>query len=162
MATSGWNDPAEEERNPHRAEERRHTRDELEARLRERRIVLTGDESDEDVLLIVNAMETFEGRLAQFGEDSFVNTPESSQPDDAQLVIPMRNDDESAAAYAARIVAAAQRIRWEGRGTRLRPRLRQERRIDRGDADVVEDDRAGGCAVEEEADHFQLVWRELR
>ena len=110
MATSQWNDPAEEERNPHRAEERRHTRDELEARLRERRIALTGDESDEDVLLIVNAVETFEGRLAQLGEDSFVNTPESSQPDDAQLVIPKRNDDESAVAYAARIVAAAERL----------------------------------------------------
>ena len=111
MTTSRWNDPAEEERNPHRAEERRHTRDELEARLRERRIALTGDESDEDVLLIVNAVETFEERLAQLGEDSFVNTPESSQPDDAQLVIPKRRDDESAAAYAARIVAAAERLR---------------------------------------------------
>ena len=110
MANSGWNDPAEEERNPHRAEERRHTRDELEARLRERRIALTGDESDEDVLSIVNAVETFEGRLSQLGEDSFVNTPESSQPDDEHLVIPKRNDDESAAVYAARIVAAAERL----------------------------------------------------
>ena len=53
---------------------------------------------------------SFEGRLAQLGEDSFVNTPESSQPDDAQLVIPKRNDDESAAGYAARIVAAAERL----------------------------------------------------
>src|SRR5437868_7793666 len=67
MAMSRWNDPADEERNPHRAEERRHARDELEARLRERRIELIGDESDEDVLLIVNAVETFEGRLALLG-----------------------------------------------------------------------------------------------
>ena len=111
MTTSQWNDPADEERNPHRAEERRQTRDELEARLRERRIPLFGDESDEDVLLIVNAVETFEGRLAQLGEDSFVNTPESSEPDDESLVIPSRNDDESAAAYATRIVAAAERLR---------------------------------------------------
>jgi hypothetical protein len=111
MKMSGWNDPAEEDRNPHRAEERRHTRDELEARLRERRIPLSGDESDEDVLLIVNAMETFEARLAQLGEDSFVNTPESSQPDDKSLVLPHRNDDEGASAYAARIVAAAERLR---------------------------------------------------
>ena len=88
MTTSGWNDPADEERNPHRAEERRRTRDEFETRLRERRIELMGDESDEDVMLIVNAVETFEGRLAQLGEDSFVNTPESSQPDDDRLVLP--------------------------------------------------------------------------
>jgi hypothetical protein len=110
MTMSGWNDPADEERNPHRAEERRHTRDELEARLRERRIQLTGDETDEDVLLIVNAVETFEGRLAQLGDDSYVNTPESSQPDDEQLVLPRRLDDESPSAYAARIVAAAERL----------------------------------------------------
>jgi hypothetical protein len=111
MTMSGWNDPADEERNPNRAEERRHTRDELEARLRERRIDLAGDESDEDVLLIVNAVETFEGRLAQLGADSFVNTPESSQPDDEGMVIPRRRDDESASSYAARIVAAAERLR---------------------------------------------------
>jgi hypothetical protein len=110
MTMSGWNDPADEELNPHRAEERRHSRDELEARLRERRIALTGDETDEDVLLIVNAVETFEGRLSQLGDDSYVNTPESSQPDDAQLVIPRRHDDESAASYAARIVAASERL----------------------------------------------------
>src|SRR5690348_17279712 len=110
MTTPRWNDPAEEERNPNRADERRRTREELESRLRERRIALSGDESDDDVLLIVNAVETFEGRLAQLGEDSFVNTPESSEPDDAALVLPGRNDDESAAAYAARIVAAAERL----------------------------------------------------
>jgi len=110
MNMSQWNDPADEERNPHRAEERRRTRDELEARLRERRIEITGDESDDDVLLIVNAVEAFEGRLAQLGEDSFVNTPESSQPDDARLVLPQRRADESAPAYAARIVAAAERL----------------------------------------------------
>jgi hypothetical protein len=108
MTTPRWNDPAEEERNPHRADERRRTREELESRLRERRIPLTGDESDEDVVLILNAVEMFEGRLAQLGEDSFVNTPESSQPDDADLVLPKRNDDESAERYAARIVAAAE------------------------------------------------------
>ena len=110
MSMSRWNDPADDERNPHRAEERRRTRDELEARLRERRIELASDESDEDVLLIVNAVETFEGRLALLGEDSFVNTPESSQPDDERLVVPRRHDDESASAYAARIVAAAERL----------------------------------------------------
>jgi hypothetical protein len=111
MTMSGWNDPAEDERNPHRSEERRAARDEMESRLRERRIALAGDESDEDVLLIVNAVESFEGRLAQLGADSFVNTPESSEPDDERLVLPKRNGDETAAAYAARIVAAAERLR---------------------------------------------------
>ena len=110
MTTSRWNDPADEERNPQRAEERRRTREELESRLRERRIEMSGDESDEDVMLILNAVETFEGRLAQLGEDSFVNTPESSEPDDKSLVVPRRLADESAGSYAARIVAAAERL----------------------------------------------------
>jgi hypothetical protein len=110
MTTSRWNDPADEERNPHRAEERRRTRQELESRLRERRIELAGDESDEELMLIVNAVEMFEGRLAQLGEDSFVNTPESSAPDDNDLVVPHRLADEAAPSYAARIVAAAERL----------------------------------------------------
>ena len=110
MTTSRWNDPADEERNPHRADERRRTREEFETRLRERRIELVGDESDEDVMLIVNAVEMFEGRLSQLGVDSFVNTPESSEPDDDRLVVPPRFGDESASSYAARIVAAAERL----------------------------------------------------
>jgi hypothetical protein len=110
MTMSGWNDPAEDERNPHRDEERRRTREELESRLRERRVELTGDESDEDVVQIMNAVEIFEDRLAQLGDDSYVNTLESSQPDDDELVLPRRLDDESAEAYAARIVAAAERL----------------------------------------------------
>lgn len=110
MTISGWNDPAEEERNPHRAEERRHSRDELEARLRERQVPLTGDESDEEILLMMNAVETFEGRLAQLGDDSYVNTPESSEPDDVRLVLPPRGDDESPTSYAARVVGAAERL----------------------------------------------------
>ena len=81
MTISGWNDPAEDERNPHRTEERRRTREELESRLRKRRIELTGDETDEDIVQMVNAVEMFEDRLAQLGDDSYVNTPESSQPD---------------------------------------------------------------------------------
>jgi hypothetical protein len=110
MTISGWNDPAEEERNPNRADERRHSRDELEARLRERQVQLTGDESDEEIVLMMNAVETFEGRLAQLGDDSYVNTPESSQPDDVRLVLPARGDDESPTTYAARVVAAAERL----------------------------------------------------
>lgn len=111
MTISGWNDPAEDERNPSRAAERRRTREELESRLRERRIELTGDESDEDIVQMMNAVEMFEERLAQLGDDSYVNTPESSQPDDDQLVLPSRRHDESPEAYAARIVAASERLR---------------------------------------------------
>lgn len=110
MSTSRWNDPADDERNPQRAAERRNTRDELEARLHDRRIELSGDESDDEVVLITNAVEMFEARVAQLGEDSFVNTLESSRPDDPHLVLPRRRADERAGTYAARIIAAAERL----------------------------------------------------
>ena len=110
MAISGWNDPADDERHPHRAAEREHARAEFESRLRDRRISIAGGESDADLIAIVNAVEEFESRVSQLGGDTFVNTPESSEPDDARLVLPARRDDESAAAYAERIRKAAQSL----------------------------------------------------
>ena len=110
MDIAGWNDPAEEERNPWRAEERRRAREELEGRLRERRVSLSGNETDEDVVAIINAVEDFEARLSRLGADSFVNTPESSQPDDDRLVLPARRDDEAAEQYVTRIREAARHM----------------------------------------------------
>ena len=110
MARSGWNDPADEERHPHRAEERAHARAEFEARLRDRRVPIFGGESDEDVVAIVNAVEEFERRVAQLGADSFVNTPESSRPDEQRLVLPARRDDEAAGSYVSRVRQAAEEL----------------------------------------------------
>ena len=110
MATSGWNNPAEDDRNPHRAAERERARAEFESRLRERRINVTGDESDEELLAIVDAVEQFERRVSQLGGDTFVNTPESSEPDDERLVLPERRGDESARSYAERIRDAAEQL----------------------------------------------------
>ena len=110
MTIPGWNDPADEERHPRRSEERRHARDEFEARLRERRVPLSGDESDEDIVMILNAVEDFEALVSQLGGDTFTNSPDSSQPEDDRFVLPARRDDESATAYAARIRAAGERL----------------------------------------------------
>ena len=110
MTIPGWNDPADEERNPRRPEERRHARDELEARLRERHIDIGDGESDEDVIAIVNAVEDFEARVSRLGGDTFTNTPESSAPDDAEMVIPLRREGESAIEYAARVRVATGRL----------------------------------------------------
>jgi hypothetical protein len=110
MTMPGWNDPVDEVRNPHRAEERRHARDEMEARLREREIFLSGSESDEDILAMVNAVEEFEARVARLGGDSMVNTPESSDPDEERFVVPIRRDDESVEPYVSRVRDAANRL----------------------------------------------------
>ena len=110
MAIPGWNDPTDDERHPWRAEEREHARAEFESRLRDRRVPVFGDESDEEVIAIVNAVEEFEQRVSRLGEDTFVNTPDSSEPDDPRLVLPNRRDDESAAQYAARVRQAAESL----------------------------------------------------
>ena len=110
MTIPQWNDPIDEERNPRRAEERRHARDEMEARLREREIFLSDSESDEDILAMVNAVEEFEARVARLGGDSMVNTPESSQPDEERFVVPTRRDDESVERFVARVREATNRL----------------------------------------------------
>lgn len=110
MTMPGWNDPVDEVRNPRRAEERRHARDEMEARLREREIFLSGSESDEDILAMVNVVEEFEARVARLGGDSMVNTPESSDPDEERFVVPIRRDDEAVEAYLTRVRHAASHL----------------------------------------------------
>jgi len=103
MTSTGWNDPAEDRDNPHRIEERQHVRDELEARLRERDVDLTGDESDDEIILMIDAIEEFEGLRSREGGDSFTNTPQSSQPDDERFVLPQRRDDESVQQFVRRV-----------------------------------------------------------
>ena len=38
------------------------------------------------------------------------NSPDSTQPDDARLVIPSRSDDEAVTAYAQRVDAATEKL----------------------------------------------------
>lgn len=103
MATTGWNDPSEDRDNPHRLEERRRVREELEARLRERDVDIVGSETDGEILDMIDAVEAFEARRAVLGGDSFTNTMMSSDPDDEDLVLPQRRDDESVQRWVERV-----------------------------------------------------------
>lgn len=103
MRMSDWADPADESRNPQRREERRHARDEMEARLRERRIFVAGSDSDDEVVAMLDAVEAFEARVSALGGDTMVDTPESSEPEDRRLVVPVRRDDEPAWSYVDRV-----------------------------------------------------------
>ena len=95
---------------PARTEERNGVRDELEGRLVRSGVVLSGAESDEQIISLANAVEAFETSRAAAGGDSMVNTPESSQPDDPHYVLPRRRDDESVEAYVNRVRDAADSI----------------------------------------------------
>ena len=85
--------------------------DNVETQLEKRGVLLFGSESDEELLDLLNAAERFDAARATAGGDSMTNTPESSPPDDPAFVIPLRRDDEPAAAYARRVRAAADAIR---------------------------------------------------
>jgi hypothetical protein len=96
--------------NPLRDEQRQHIRDELEAWLRHRYVPLFGTETDEDVLSIVNALERFEAAVIAAGGDLMIHSPESSEPEHPEYVIPRRRDDEAVDAYVARVHFAADRV----------------------------------------------------
>jgi hypothetical protein len=96
--------------NPLRDAQRQHVREELEARLRHRGAALTGAESDAEVLALANAVDAFERAVMLAGGDLMVDTPESSQPEHAENVLPQRRGDEPIADYVRRIGEAAERL----------------------------------------------------
>jgi hypothetical protein len=108
MASERWGTPADEP--PARNEERELVREELEGRLFAAGVMLTGSESDEQIVRLADAVEAFDAARARAGGDSMVNTPASTRPDDPRFVLPVRHDDESADRFIARIRAAADRI----------------------------------------------------
>jgi len=110
MTPSDQNPRESELGNVLRDEQHQHVRDELEARLRHRGATLDGSESDDEVLGLANAVDAFESAVMRVGGDLMVDTPESSQPDNPERVLPQRRADEPAGAYAQRIREAADRI----------------------------------------------------
>lgn len=78
----------------------------------ERRGVRTSDRDPaEELARLLDAVELFEQAVADRGGDSYLNSPLSSHPGPARFVVPHRHDDESAAAYTARVRAAAEQLR---------------------------------------------------
>lgn len=111
MTTPAWNDPTEDANNPRRAAERAAVREEMSARLSERGVALTGDESDEQIVRVLDAVDDFERARALVGGDSMTNDPRSDAPEDPTLVIPARRGDEAVDRYVERIRVATARLR---------------------------------------------------
>jgi len=97
--------------NPNRADEERHARLEAEYRLRERGILVTPADPDEEVADLLEAIERFEAAVESKGGDLFVNRIGSSEPENPAFVPPERQPDESAGDYRRRIDAAAGHLR---------------------------------------------------
>jgi hypothetical protein len=87
---------------------------ELAERLRTRGAAVHDDDSPDGIVLLMEAVETFERAVQARGGDLMVDEPPLNhvgQPDDPHFLLLARADDESASAYAARLRAAAAAIR---------------------------------------------------
>lgn len=89
-----------------RRAERRRVGSEIAARLARVGVTLTGEESDEGLVSLLETVEQFERAVQRKGGDLMVDEPGVEgpfQPDDAHFVLPRRGDDEAVAQYLGRL-----------------------------------------------------------
>jgi hypothetical protein len=130
-------DPDEQESNeslqeaidPHRREERDAASVEVAARLRARGIALTGRESSEELVDLLDSVERFERAVERHGGDLMVDEgPHGTtrEPDDGHFVLPERAPQESVGSYRARVDERTSELRRHARrpgtGDRNEPR----------------------------------------
>ena len=88
----------------------------LEGQLAERGAAVHPGDSSDDQADLLSAVERFERARQLRGASSYTNDRDSSEPERAELVLPLRRADERAADYIARVRAAADAITPPGRG----------------------------------------------
>ena len=92
--------PKQEEQGPQRDEVRR-VMLETADRLRQRGVLLTGRESDDELVSLLDAVEEYELAVEQRGGDLMMDEPpegETAEPDDVHFALPRRGERESACA----------------------------------------------------------------
>jgi hypothetical protein len=93
--------------NPHRGEEQSRAREHAAEILAGRGVLLTGDESNDELADLWSAVEHFESVVEARGGDTMTNSLDSAEPDNPAFVLPERKARESAGEYARRILQAA-------------------------------------------------------
>jgi hypothetical protein len=93
--------------NPHRGEEQVRAREHAEDVLARRGVLLTGEESDDELAELWSAVDRFESIVEARGGDTMTNSPTSAEPDNPAFVLPERMARESAGDYTRRILDAA-------------------------------------------------------
>lgn len=93
--------------------DRRHAMEEHARWLGRRGVRLNGDENDQALVDLREAIEQFEAVVEEQGGDLMVDEPvhlgqSPSQPDHHAFALPTRRDDESIAAYTERVIAATE------------------------------------------------------
>ena len=106
----GPRDEHNETNDPARRMERERIGVDIAARLSDRGVTLTGDESSEELVTLLETVERFERAVQARGGDLMVDEGPADaklQPDDVRFVLPRRADDESVRRYVRRIEEAA-------------------------------------------------------
>jgi hypothetical protein len=93
--------------NPHRGEEQSRAREHAADILARRGILLTGNETDDELAELWSAVDRFESVVEARGGDTLTNAPDSAEPDNPAFVLPERRARESAGDYTRRILQAA-------------------------------------------------------
>jgi hypothetical protein len=102
--------------NPHRGEEQLRAREHAAEILAHRGVLLTGDETDDELAELWSAVDRFELIVEARGGDTMTNAPDSVEPDNPAFVLPERKARESARDYTRRILAAAAALSQLERG----------------------------------------------
>jgi hypothetical protein len=93
--------------NPHRGDEQSRAREHAAEILGQRGVLLTGNETDDELADLWSAVDRFESVVEARGGDTMTNAPDSAQPDNPAFVLPERKARESARDYTTRILEAA-------------------------------------------------------
>ncbi len=83
-------------------------------RLRQRGVSLTGRESDDELVSLLDAVEEFELAVERRGGDLMMDEPpegKTPQPDDVHFGLPRRHEREPVSDYLVRILARTDMIR---------------------------------------------------
>ena len=93
-----------------RREEEASLHDELIARLDQKGVRAVEEASDADLADLLTAIDDFEAAVERAGGDLMVDTPDSSEPERPEFVLPHPHDDESVATYTHRVRTAIARL----------------------------------------------------
>ncbi|MEP6574010.1 MAG: hypothetical protein ABJD11_15005 [Gemmatimonadota bacterium] len=107
-------DKAQDDQDPHRREELERAMRETGDRLRAVGVTLTGHESSEQLVALLEAVERFERAVESRGGDLMVDEGpkgRTREPDDVHNVLPSRQPQESVPGYLGRIDQALQELK---------------------------------------------------
>jgi len=97
-----------------RREERASLHSELISRLDQKGVQPASGGSDADLADLLSAIDVFETAVENAGGDLMVDSPDSSEPERPEFVLPHPHDGESVAEYTRRVEKATARLSSRG------------------------------------------------